>query len=746
MKQESAKSLDRELFGRGITPTSHQDEVSLLADLLRAVWRARLWIVLAGIVGGGAAYAMSYMSEVRYASVAQVMLETRTTDDDFGPTLSGLPLSLTALESELEVLRSHDLAERVVERLSLYEDPEFAGDPDEAPPLFSLDPIKRAVRGFVDSVMGADELVTGDPSAPTAGVDLELERIVSNVVAHRAVDQIGNISAVFSIRFTSNDPQKAAALANALAEEYINSQTSAKLQALERSQGWLSARTIEVQERLAALGVELENQLLDAPFTEEEVETMKALRASAERQRNAAQERLEELTTQRRGVRRAMAQRDFAAAVAVLEDPGADLIAAAETAAGGGVGETEALRSALQRALSRLDAAIDEQRRTVDALTVEIGSFRESLVIVAEYDAETRRIENDISVSEAIYQDFVSQLSRRTQQDQFLNADARIIAYARPSLYPSEPRRSQMAVLAAVMSGFLVAVATLVLELRQTRLRTVRDFEDMTGLPLLGIIPRFNRRRAPINAMLSRKGSIDPAQVQFARKLYSSFASRNYAKPLGPSRVTERGKGEEGEIVHVRDNQIIAGASALPREGKSSSLLLLAGACAYAGERVLLLDCDFWNSPFGGLTTASPETFYQVLRDPARASELVVETDEDDLYIMPAIQGLDDPTGLVLSEDFERLVRHLAGQYDRILIDAPALLGRIDIAALYRLADMVLLMVHWNKTPGGAVVSVIKALQDVGVTPSAVAATQVDHRRAGGYGDNPFAYAQAQYT
>lgn len=750
MNQENSKALDAELFGAQLTPSSPDDEVRLLSDLIRALWRARFRLAMVGFVAGVVGYGLSYASDIGYTSVAQVMIETRTSDDDFTSTTSGLPISTTALESELEVLRSHDLAQRVVDRLALDQDEEFAAE-DEDDGGINLSPRVAIswVKGLVSQAFGpSDEEVIDPVQAALSAEDLEREKVVANVVAKRTIEQVGNVSAVFAIRFTSVDPRKAAVLANALAEEYLASQTSAKLVALERSQGWLSERTIELQERLSALGVELERQLLDAPFTVEEVETMKALRSSAERQLNTADSAAAELIELRRNILILISQRNFEDAAALLPVLTTEVRTALATSR---TGNTSALEAALDAEVEALSVQIEQRQAVVDALREEIDGFRDNLVQVAEHDAEARRIESDIRVSEAIYQDFVSQLSRRTQQDRFLNPDARIIAYARPSQNPSQPRRAQIAVILAVLAVFIGSAVVIVRELRQSGLRTVGDFEDATGLPVLGTIPKFRARNAPINAVLLQDGSIDPGLIQFARKLYSSYAALLYTQPLKPgsrsrsASMTPREAQSDVGPSHRKENQIIACASALDKEGKSSTMLLLAGACAYAGERVLLIDCDFWSSPFKALAPETPAGYYAALRDPSQVDPLIVDTDEDDVYILPAARGVEDPAALLLSDEFGNLVNALAQDFDRILIDTPAILQRIDIAALYRLANTVLMIVRWNSTNKGAVNSAIKALQDVGVTPSAVAATQVDTKRASEYGDNPFAYADRSF-
>ncbi|MEO1312266.1 MAG: AAA family ATPase [Pseudomonadota bacterium] len=753
MKQETSKTLDAELFGTGFTPSSSDDEVRLLADLWRALWRAKYWLALGGFVAAVIAYAMTYTNDIKYTSVARVMIETRTTDDDFG---SGLPISVTVLESELEVLRSQDLAERVVERLDLETDDEFAPtDEDEAGGIGDLIAgLRSTVRGLFQSDEDTGETTdTGD--------SLFDQRVVANVVGARSIEQVGNASAVFAISFRSESPRKAARLANALAEEYLNSQTSAKLTALERSQGWLSERTIELQERLVGLGVDLERQVLDAPFTVEETETMKAQRTSAERQLNDARNAVEELTNVRREIFILVSQRNFLEAARAVPNPSFQMRQAMIEADNG---DPNILEAALTQELNEITAQIDARERVVDGLRAEIDGYRDALVEVAEHDAQSKRIESDIRVSEAIYQDFVSQLSRRTQQDRFLNPDARIIAYARPSLYPSEPKRALSAVVAAVIAVFLLSLMVLVRELNQSGLRTVSDYEEATGLPVLGTIPRFSRKSAPVAALLSSERSIDPRLIQFARKLYSSYAGLMYIQPHGSEAWGQRGVPAPLETdatpipSKIKDNQIIACASALDGEGKSSTMLLLAGACAYAGEKVLLIDADFWDSPLTSLSKTDAAGYLRALDAPddapddapevakAAVQALIVQTDEANVSVLPAPEGLEDPAAVLLSEEFAKMVQNLSADYDRILIDTPAVLKRVDIAALYRVADTVLLITNWNATPRGAVKSAIKALQDVGVTPSAVAATKVNTKRASGYGDNPFAYAERSFS
>src|SRR5690554_3036004 len=130
MKQGDVRVQDSELLGRGVLPVAGHDEMGVLAGLGRALRRSLSWILGLAFAAGVVAYVLTFLAEVRYTSTAQVMIDTREMpDNEFAP-ISGLPVSLTALESELEVLRSLDIIDHVVQRLQLGIDPEFAPDDD----------------------------------------------------------------------------------------------------------------------------------------------------------------------------------------------------------------------------------------------------------------------------------------------------------------------------------------------------------------------------------------------------------------------------------------------------------------------------------------------------------------------------------------------------------------------------------------------------------------------------------------
>jgi uncharacterized protein involved in exopolysaccharide biosynthesis/Mrp family chromosome partitioning ATPase len=735
MARDHGKSFEDELVGLGIDPAAAQSELQLLADIGRALRRSWRAILFAAVSGGVLAYGGSYLREVRYTSFAQVMIETRVAPEgDFTPVVSNIPTSITSLESELEVLRSVDLVERVVDRFSLMADPEFF-DPE---------------RDLVD-----------DQDGTLTSIDRQRELAIANVAERLTIEQVGNVSAVYAVSFTSAEPEKAARLANALAEEYVAATRAAKLRSLELAQGWLAARTRELQQDLSDLTVKLEQHLLSAPYSADEIETIKARSVAAERRLTQIRRERSQIALAISRVGMLNGQGQLLSAAEAIPSPSASLLQAVQLVQGGQSEEEAGLASAITADLERLGsrrASLEEEARTVEA---ELASTRTVLGQQARRDAESSRITNDIAVVEAIYRDFMTQLSRRTEQSEYLDADARIISMGRPPLDPSEPRRG---LLAAGGFGGLALLLMLVLVLRevnQSRMRNIREFEAGTGLPLIGVVPEVKAENAPFATFLGDKGGIAPELMRFARKLRwsilaelpgdksgrlagSGMAEEPSSRRKSRSKVQSRSGGESassgsasyGAASPDQAHTVIAGASANRSDGQSSSMLALACSFADGGEKVLLIDCDFSHSPLAVMLNESDINLEYIRSDPRKAKQYIVETAYEGLHVLPAPKAADDATQRIGAAEWRRLFRHLSTQYDRILLDTPPLMSGIDTAVLHQVADAVLLFARWNSTTSGESRSMLKVLGDVGVTPLAVVATRIHLDRVRKFGDD----------
>lgn len=248
----------RGAIGEGVDP--HR----LIGVVRRRLWLAGAVFLLAVV----ATMAAIGMQPTLYTAAASLTIDTRRARVvDAEAVLSGLTAEAAVVDTEVEILRSRQLAERVVDALGLIHDPEFAAS---ASPPWLGDADRRAT------------LV--DPQA-------RREQVIDAVLERLRIARMGG-TYVMQVAFESRDPAKAARIANAFADQYLLQQLQTKGDATRHANSWLT-------ERLTALRVELEaaegaveryraeNGLLSAEgatLTEQEISAYNQQRATARSQ------------------------------------------------------------------------------------------------------------------------------------------------------------------------------------------------------------------------------------------------------------------------------------------------------------------------------------------------------------------------------------------------------------------------------------------------------------------------------
>src|SRR5690606_25645655 len=134
-----------------------------------------------------------------------------------------------AVESQVEVIESPTLALRVIEREKLESDPEFVE------------------RGMVARLA---ELLFIGRHPPGQDEAARLRAAVIDALRERMRVKRRGLTYVLEIRVTSQSPQKAARLANAVADEYLAGQLAAKYRATKRASLWLGSRLEELREQV----------------------------------------------------------------------------------------------------------------------------------------------------------------------------------------------------------------------------------------------------------------------------------------------------------------------------------------------------------------------------------------------------------------------------------------------------------------------------------------------------------------
>jgi polysaccharide biosynthesis transport protein len=193
------------------------------ASLARAVWQRKYRIMLPAILVAVISALVVSMLTPRYRSETRVLIENRESvynrpeADRNNPTADRVLLDQEAMASQVQLALSRDLARKIVDSMKLADRPEF--NPNAS---------SGSVFGELLSLIGLARIPQKN-AAPD-------ERVLERFYERLSVYQIEK-SRVIAIEFRSEDPDLAAQVANAVADEFLVVQQAAKKDSMRQARG-----------------------------------------------------------------------------------------------------------------------------------------------------------------------------------------------------------------------------------------------------------------------------------------------------------------------------------------------------------------------------------------------------------------------------------------------------------------------------------------------------------------------------
>ncbi|GAB2516231.1 GumC family protein [Microbulbifer agarilyticus] len=628
------------------------------------------------------------------------------------------------LMTQVEMLRSRGISERVVDTLDLEDHPVFNRAPTPS--------LKSKVKSWI----GLDT----SPRAvdPEEKARLKREGIVNFVAKNIKVSPVRNTQLI-KLSFESFSPTLAAEIPNAVASAYIAEQQSVRTNVTEKATSWLSERLESLREKLEA-----SEHALNEFQQQEDLVDLQGVRGLASQELNETMQQLLDAKRELKNIHllhRQVRKKDvpeeaLLSQPEVLNHPLIQAASQAETNAQLGVtelsrrygpmhptmlaaqDELESARAQLRTEIRKLVASIEvdyrQAQQRVFTLESELSGAKTSLQTVAQKEIRYDELKREVEVNLQLYNTFLTRFKETREVSGYETAAARL---ADPAITPRRPLASKKRLLvlfAFVASAGFAAAIVILLDLLKSGIRDPQDVGRKLGLSLLGMVPALSLKK---NELFPLYAYFDGGQAQFSEAL------RSLRTGVVLSRMDDKAA-------------VICITSSAPSEGKSTMSINLAFSLGQL-EKVLLIDADMRRPSIGRKFSVAPSRpgLADLLSGRFSIEECVVRDEKSGIDLIPAGIRPEDPQRLLGSSQFQKLLKELRGKYDRIIIDTPPVQAVSDVLVISKMACSVLYVIRAEDTRIGVIRAGLSRLLNLGVKPEGVILNGVAMSRRGAYSD-----------
>lgn len=617
--------------------------------------------------------------------------------------------------TQYRIIRSREIAQRVIDRLSLDSDPTYFGPMDKS---------KQSNR------------------------DLMVEKLLGKVkVAGVRESRIANI------QVRDVDPERATRIANAFADTYIERNLDFKLEGARSAGTWLGEQTVGLRKQLESSEMELyrfrkERNLLDVGLDDKLGMTRQNLQSLNTKLTDTKARRLEIESIRKLilAAKNDISERESLPeirdnpVVQKLRENYLDLLkikADLESRYGDKHPKIDTIQhqlAAVQRDYSKeLDdvlRAFDKRYQalveTESSLTKWMNHEKQEALELSKLETEYRPLARDAENNGKIYS-IITQRHKEIDLTGMLRANnVRILDRATPPRVAVSPIMSfnlSVGMLVGLLFGLLLAFA---IESLDNTVKSPEAAEELIGAPLLGVLPMLSQAKHRIMADAPERDLAvfkDPTSLaaEACRSIRTNMMFISAQKEFALFSVTSPG----------------------PQDGKTTVAINLAVTMAQAGGKILLIDADMRrprvHKSFG---LKSDKGISNVMAGDLKLDDVICRSEVPNLDVLPCGPTPPNPAELLHTERFKQILAQCRGSYDRVVIDSPPIGPVTDPAVIGSITDGVVLVMRSGHTTREAAQFSRRQLTDAGARILGLVINQTD-RKGSGYG---YGYGYGYYT
>lgn len=724
-KQQPPVTSTNQEKSENIDPYSHETTIDP-REILAKIWR-RKWLLFS-TMALSMLLAIIFINSVTpsYTSRALVMIGNRDANLAVNGLVPSLQVDVGTMQNELEILRSYNIAERVINKLNLDQLPEFN------PALKEKSKLLKFIEAFRPPAHQPDS-EKSDSSIPHTNVP-----VIETFLKKINLALVGE-SRLIELKTTSHDPELAAKIANSILDIYLKDQIDTKYSVTNKTNVWLNKRVNDLRQKVAdaetaveeyrkkrgllqtSKGITLNSQQLS------ELNTQLVLASTDRAEKEARLRQMQKL-----------AGKNIESAAEVINSVIIQKLREQETVLEGNLAELSTsygpkhpkiinllaekkeiqskISKEIRKVVNGLKNEVNIARIREKQLKAQLKNLENKLAGSNEQEIQLRALEREAEATRKLLNTFLTRFKETSEQSnmEVQRADAKVISYATPARKPSFPKKIPILVLALFGSLLLGLLSVFIRELFDKGYRSGIQIEKDTGLPSLGLVPKLGRFR-----IRNMKPEIH-VQKYPASPISEAIRSIYTNMTLGEK------SGHSARVIQF--------TSAYPDEGKTTIAQCLAILKRQGGMKTVLIDADMRSPAIHSSFKIKPKPgLAEYLSGKTALHQIIVQDKKTGVYLIPAGHAKKSPTDLLPSEKLDTLLSDLSEVFDLIILDSPPVLAIPDARIISSKVDMTAFVVKWADTRKEVVRFALKQLSDSRASRVGTVLTMVDAKKHAQY-------------
>ena len=707
------------MTGQRLAPSSVVQEIHL-RDYIHVIMKRKMTVFASLAITFLTVAIATFSSTPLYTASAQVLIEKNYGSSSLEGNRSYGNRDPDFLTTQFEIIRSTNVAHRVVEQLQLdsrYKQ-YFLEEKDSSVSIITS--LKKSVRSLFSGLFSSsgtevekEGVLDGDAALVVIEPLIDADIIASMIQKNLLVKPISNTKTV-RIVYSHKDRGMAKLIVDAVVQAYMDELLEIKLSSSSYTLQWMTAKADEERKKLEKSELALQHYMRehDLVTVENKLAVYPEKLAEFSKQMSLAQAEQKEYEALYAQIKATGKNYKNIETLPIFADNKVlqnlrDKVYTVELKVKDLSKKYGYKHPVMIQAKSERDLLLKEQRFEVDRIieatknSYELAKSREEnmkkllaeskagMLDVNERFMQYTIMKREVDMNRVLYDNLTSSIKKANVTEQAQDVKVWVVEKADLPMYPSKPRKKRNLALGLILGLFGGVGLAFFIEYLDNSVKSAEELESRFRLTVLGSVEEVNGKDETIESQL----------------LHSPLS------PLAESYRLIR----SGLLLSSPDHppRTILVTSMLPKEGKTATTVNIARILAQGEKKVLIIDCDMRRPRMHSLFRV-PNAYGLSNYLAGNTEQALVQVIADEqVSLIPAGSIPPNPAELLNSARMQQLVDEMQERYDFVLLDSPPVQSVTDSLTLSSLVDGTVLVVRAGKITYDTLDNGMKKMREV---------------------------------